>query len=383
MRTAAALALAALLVAASPAPTRTQLRDIEDRRAALLQSQRDAAARAQAAQSEEGRLADERVAAAARLRGTESATAEAATRVADLAARRREAEARLAVRAAELAPLLPLAGRLALYPAETLLALPLPMDDAVRGILVLRGMTRAIEADAAEVRAEQSQIATLQRGIDSELPRLAAAQATQAREASSLDRRIAATRDTRVAAEGAGADAARRAAAEAGRADSLRAVIARIEAETRAAEAHAQTASARPVVSHVMVGQGGMTVPVAGAVVHGFGEATDAGPATGIAYQVPPAARVVSPCGGRVVFAAPFRSYGQLVILDCGGGAHIVLSGLEHLDAAVGQRVLPGEPVGVMPAWDPRGPAARPLLRLELRHDGAPVNPAPFLRARG
>ena len=126
-----------------------------------------------------------------------------------------------------------------------------------------------------------------------------------------------------------------------------------------------------------------MVSPVAGAVVHGFGEATDAGPATGIAYQVPPAARVVSPCGGRVVFAAPFRSYGQLVILDCGGGSHIVLSGLERLDAAVGQRVLPGEPVGVMPAWDPRGAAARPLLKLELRRDGAPVNPAPFLRARG
>ena len=65
-----------------------------------------------------------------------------------------------------------------------------------------------------------------------------------------------------------------------------------------------------------------------------WGDATDAGPATGISYQAAAHARVVSPCGGRVVFAAPFRSYGSLLILDCGGGYHAVLAGLERLDAS-------------------------------------------------
>lgn len=400
MKVAGTLVLATLLAAASPAPTQRQLRETERARAALVQVQHDAAARAEAARGEETRLAQERVAAAARLRDTEAATAEAASDVADLAARRRAAEARLAVRAAELAPLLPLAERLSLYPAETLLAVPLSMEDAVRGVLVLRGMTRAIETDAAEVRAEQSEIAALQRRIDAELPRLATAESAQAREAGLLDRRIAATRESRRLAEDAGADAARRAAAEAGHADSLRAAIARIEAETHAAEARAaelltraealaqsrprREALARPAAPEIIpaTGHGAMTSPVSGSVVHGFGEATDSGPATGISYQAPPAARVVSPCGGRIVFAQPFRSFGQLLIVDCGGGDHIVLSGLERLDAIVGQHVLAGEPVGVMPAWDPRGPGARPLLKLELRRDGSPVNPSPFLRAR-
>ncbi len=400
------LAFATLLAGAAPAPTQQQLRESERARTALIQAQHDAGARAETAQAEEIRLAHERVDAAARLRGTEAATAEAASGVADLAARRREAEARLAERAAELAPLLPLAERLALYPAETLLAVPLSMDDAVRGVLVLRGMTRAIEADAAEVRAKQAEIAALQRRIDAELPRLAAAEAAQAQEAGLLDRRIAATRDNRRVAEDAGADAARRAAAEASHADSLRAAIARIEVETRAADARAaevrtaevrtraetlaqphprREALARPAAPEVIpaIARGAMTSPVSGSVVRSFGEATDSGLATGISYQASPAARVVSPCGGRVVFAQPFRSFGQLIIVDCGGGDHIVLSGLDRLDVTVGQRVLAGEPVGVMPAWDPRGPAARPLLKLELRRGGSPVNPTPFLHARG
>jgi len=56
-------------------------------------------------------------------------------------------------------------------------------------------------------------------------------------------------------------------------------------------------------------------------------------------------------CGGRVVFAAPFRSYGLLLIVDCGGGYHVVMAGFQKLDAAVGQLVRAGEPVGSMPTF--------------------------------
>ena len=110
-----------------------------------------------------------------------------------------------------------------------------------------------------------------------------------------------------------------------------------------------------------------------------FGDPTDAGAATGIAYQAAPAARVVAPCAGRVVYAGPFRSYGKLLILDCGRGYHVVLSGFDRLDAQVGQSIGAGSPVGVMPGWDPRATAARPALSVELRHAGEPINPLPFL----
>ena len=100
--------------------------------------------------------------------------------------------------------------------------------------------------------------------------------------------------------------------------------------------------------------------------------------ARGLTWQAAPGARVVSPCTGRVAFAAPFRSYGLLVILDCGGGEHFVLAGLQRLDVAAGRRVLAGEPVGQLGA---EGGSA--TLYGELRRRGQAVDPRPWLAAGG
>jgi septal ring factor EnvC (AmiA/AmiB activator) len=86
---------------------------------------------------------------------------------------------------------------------------------------------------------------------------------------------------------------------------------------------------------------------------------------------------VTAPCTGRVAFAAPFRSYGRLMIVECGRGYDFVLAGLDRLDAPVGHAVRRGEAVGRMPLG-----AGKPGLYLELRLDGRPVDPAPFLNAK-
>ena len=70
----------------------------------------------------------------------------------------------------------------------------------------------------------------------------------------------------------------------------------------------------------------------------------------------------------------------MLAIIDCGGGYHVVMSGFERLDVKPGQNLVAGEPVGTMPAWEPGSTARRPSLYVELRHDGTPINPAPWLR---
>jgi len=404
MRPAPCLMAAALILlgAAAPAPTRQSVQDAERARAALLDEQKQAQAKAASLAAEEARLATQRVAAAARLRELETASSDAVDQVAELARRREEAEQRLAQRAADLGPLLPVVERLALFPSETMLAVPLAPEQSVRGLLVLGGLLRKLETDATALRAEQARIVALGAELDHALPELQRRQAAQSAQAAALDAQMQQALTGRKAAEGVAADSARKAAAEAARADGLRAAIARLEAERQAAEARAaaeakaqaaeaarrhqeapkppaQVASLAPLASG---GPSGLVSPVAGTVVRGFGEGVDGGTSSGLAYQVPPSARVVSPCAGRVVFAGPFRSFGLLTIVDCGAGWHAVLSGFERLDGAVGQAVQSGEPIGVMPGFDPQSQARRPQLSMELRHDGQAVNPVPYLRGR-
>ena len=94
-------------------------------------------------------------------------------------------------------------------------------------------------------------------------------------------------------------------------------------------------------------------------------------------------AQVTAPCDGWVVYAGPFRSYGQLLILNAGGGYHVLLAGMERISVDLGQFVLTGEPVAVM-GGGPQSAAAvatgsrQPVLYIEFRKDGAPVDPSPW-----
>jgi murein hydrolase activator len=387
-------------------PTPQDLQAAEQAEAAQRAAQQEAASRAAEAAAEEQRLAAVRVSAAAKLRQAETATADAANRMADLAARQRAAEAALNARAAELEPLLPLIERMALYPTETLLTVPLAPEDAVRGLIVLRGLSRQVSQEAVALRRDQVALADAAKQVQAQAPKLAQAQQAQAAEAADLDRQIAATQEQHRAADADVSAAAERVATAAARSETVRAVLKAIEDQRKAEEVQAQkeaaradrrkhtaeAASARRRAAALSETEGSLAAanvrphaqlasPVAGSVVRAWGEATDAGPASGISYQAPPAARVVAPCAGRVVFADLFRSYGRLLILDCGGGYHAVLAGFERLDAKVGQSVAEGEPVGVMPSWDPGGAVRRPSLYIELRHDGQPINPAPWLKS--
>ncbi len=393
------------LLSAAPAPPATdmaaQLHDAEQRRDANLSRQRAARAQAALATARAQALAAQRVQAAARLRDAEQATEAAADRMADLARQRREAEHSLAQQADNLGPLLPLIERLALYPTETLLAVPQPIGRTLEGLRVLQGITTDMERQAEALRRRQAEVAALTQSMQRAAPALEAAQQKQAAEESALDAQIALARAAATEEDAQAEAAARQAAQEAGRAltlhgmlDALAASHARIRAEARRQAAllahghHAGTA-AQARAARVLTEPAGpglaagvrLSAPVAGTMSGRFGAETDDGPAEGIRFAPPPAARVVSPCSGRVVFAGPFRSYGRLLIVDCGGGYDFVLAGLDRLDASVGRAVRQGEPVGVMPDWDPRAASGRPALYVELRHDGAAIDPVPFLRA--
>jgi septal ring factor EnvC (AmiA/AmiB activator) len=118
--------------------------------------------------------------------------------------------------------------------------------------------------------------------------------------------------------------------------------------------------------------------PVSGRLVRKWNEPDEAGMASkGLAFETRPGAQAVAPFAGRVAYAGLFRGYGHILIIEHPDGYHSLLAGLDRIDAAVGQVLVAGEPVGVMKPGD-----ARPVLYLELRRNGQPLNPLPWLAPR-
>lgn len=95
---------------------------------------------------------------------------------------------------------------------------------------------------------------------------------------------------------------------------------------------------------------------------------------------------IISPTDALVAFAGPFRSYGQLIILNVGNGYHIILIGMSKINVTQGQFVLAGEPLGMMGMQFVANSIAlnigksSPMLYIEFRKQGKPVNPTPWWR---
>ena len=215
---------------------------------------------------------------------------------------------------------------------------------------------------------------------------------------STMEREIAAARR---AAEAARAADERRAAREAARLSAARANLSAMRKPLDSG-VFADTARREPAVAFAKA-KGLLPKPAAGVPVHGFGAKIESGTARNLALSTRAGALVRSPADGHVLYAGPFRSYGHLLILDAGDEYHIVLMGLASLDVALGDFVLTGEPVGRMGGRinaATRGKAdpkvdegadgaeievtqrslsrARPVLYVEFRHKGVPIDPDPW-----
>jgi septal ring factor EnvC (AmiA/AmiB activator) len=124
-------------------------------------------------------------------------------------------------------------------------------------------------------------------------------------------------------------------------------------------------------------GRGTMTLPARGRVIEQYGQDTKIGSsAKGASFRTRNHAQVVAPFDGRVVFAGPFKGYGQILIIQHGAAYHTLLAGMRRVDASLGQRLLAGEPIGVMGT---RKEGTR--LYVEVRRKGQPINPLPWFTA--
>ncbi len=127
-----------------------------------------------------------------------------------------------------------------------------------------------------------------------------------------------------------------------------------------------------------------LPLPGQGKRVLGFGERiqTGGGRSKGMVIETRHGAQIISPTDGWIVYAGAFRAYGQLLIINAGAGYHIVLAGLSQIDVQIGQFVLAAEPVGTMaPALrgvGDKGQGGAPVLYVEFRKEGRPIDPDPW-----
>ncbi|MBB3883254.1 murein hydrolase activator EnvC family protein [Acetobacter oeni] len=305
-----------------------------------------------------------------------------------------------------LAPILPVAQRLSLYPSDTLLTGPLSPQEAVTGLLVVRGLSKTLESRAEVLQRHRQELAALDHDLAGRMAEIGTVQETQSRQQQALAAQARAARDAQLRSNAAARQSAAHVSQEAARTASLQAAIDRIvateaaamaqlqreaEAAERVRKARLAEAARRRVVVQRASG-GGRSVPaepaedasvrgerpgggsvVAGRLISAWGEQTEAGPATGNTYAVAGGTSVRSPCSGTVEFAQPFRSYGQMLILNCGRDYRFVLAGLGALDVATGQALTKGAAIGAMP-----GGGSATLL-VQVRHGQKSVNPTPFL----
>ncbi len=353
---------------------------------------------------------------------------------------------RLEHRRSEMADLLAALTRLDRHPPPALAVRPDDALGAIRSAILLGSAVPELRAEALALKAKLEELSRLRASIMAERKTLADAQASlerdRARLETLLNKKVARQQKLVAAAETEQSRAERLSR----QATDLTDLISRLEATAaqRIPMPRPDPARMRPVATpEPVVAAGGqptsaegeqvaalspprsegtlpssrlfseakglVRLPVTGPVLREFGAPNGlGGRMQGLQIATRPDAQVVAPFDGKIVFAGPFRRYGQLLIISVGEGYHVLLAGMSRINGTAGQTVLAGEPVGTMgPSLSPDslaedGGAAgrdggsdgntkagqRPMLYIEFRKDGDPINPRPWLmmsdkKARG
>lgn len=435
------LAAVALLLSVAPAEGGSapdeKLKAVEQKLEAGKEESEQLDKQAAALAAERARLQDASVSAAKSAQDYEGRLTELEGQLKTLDAQAAAKQAALAADQRREAALLSALEKLSQNPPEAMLFGPASPIDQARGAMLLGAAVPQLEAEAKELEAtltevrrlsveittKRTEMAQKQVALDAERTRIGimirqkAALEGQAREAqdqtqkklASLSAEASDLKDliARLERERQERAEAERKRAEEARQKAEREAAAKAEARRKQAEA----AAARDAMSGAAVSRdtmpesaaitvapperargtdplaprggsrklepGKYAVPVAGQIVKRFGESDGFQDSKGLTIRTRSAAQVVAPFDGLIMFAGPFKGYGQILIIDHGGGYHSLLAGIDQIEATVGQRVVAGEPVGVMKSGDPN-----PSLYLELRRQGQPINPLPWLVAR-
>lgn len=294
--------------------------------------------------------------------------------------------------------------RMAIRPTASLLVSPGDPNDVVRSGLLLRTAVPEIERQARVLRADIDELAEIQTRIRSRKSELETAAVDLSQE---RDRLKALSDDkNRVLTQTQAAQSAAEQRVEKLRSEArtLEELLSNLRDSTASAVPQPRPRAGEPRETLVVPtlkpsgpsiasARGQLSLPAHGLVVRGFGDRTEAGAAaSGVTWRTRSNAQVVAPWDGRIVFAGPFRRFGQILIIDHGEGYHSLIAGLGRIDAQMDQWVLAGESIGATGtgadatsggrADQAQNRSSGPTLYVEFRKDGRPVNPLPWLAAQ-
>lgn len=385
----------------APAPEATKLREVEKALEKERGESEQLRQKAKALAEEMEKLKAELVAAAREAQGHEETLIGLEGRLAELKGQENVKLAALERRRGQMTDVLAALERMAWSPTEALIAQPAHPADAVRTAILLRAAVPRIENEAASIRNQLTELASLRAGMAKQRERIGSVAVKLDNETGRLNSLLKRKGELQVRTEAESAEAERRVAKLATEASDLRDLLARLENERKEREAAlrakptpdkstagksapeklAALPPARPGApsgKSFTAARGTLPYPARGRVVFGFGEANTVGHTQkGLSIETRAAAQVIAPYDGHVVFAGQFRGYGLLLIIEHGEGYHTLLAGMDRIDAAVGQTLVAGEPVGIMAQSD-----EKPTLYVELRQNGQPINPVPWLTAQ-
>lgn len=332
---------------------------------------------------------------ATRVRDVETKVTTTEARLKPLDGQERTIRASLDSRRGVIGEVLAALQRIGRRPPPALIASPEDALQSVRTAMVLGAVLPEMRDQVASLAHDLANLVTVRKQIAAERDTLKQELASLGDERTRMSALIGERQKQQAEREQALAAERSRAADLAKQADNLKDLIAKLEQgqtpATRAARGDQPTSlSAQhdpgrlaPAVAFASL-RGHVPNPVNGVKLKVFGDPDGMGGSEkGVSIATRAGAQVTAPADGWVVYAGPFRSYGQLLILNVGGGYHVLLAGMDRISVDLGQFVLTGEPVAAMGNGSQIAAvlatgSSQPVLYVELRKDGTPVDPGPW-----
>ncbi len=256
---------------------------------------------------------------------------------------------------------------------------------AVQGAIVLASVVPSLQTRSDRLRDLLTELTTIRRRMDLQSAELIEAEKDAAAARVGLRAALTEKEKSEQAARKAAAHEARAIARLVREARSLKDLTRKLR--RRAAKREKKSPDFVPPPSRFAKARGRVPMPVSGRLAARFGQKNALGQRQlGIYIEARPGAQITAPHGGRVLYSGAFRQYGGIIILAVEDRYQMVLAGLENTHAYVGQQILTGEPVGTLQAENSSlgsGSSGRSQLYMELRFDGQPIDPAPWLKTSG